>query len=313
MSDNEIVAALRADLAQSKDRCTTLLGMLFGFAVVLRSSTEFRNGIHNGTDVFEIKASTDRGHQILPKLNLAAEAGCLWLWADCGFQVIEVDERLAWSLMSTELRGVKPSMPWRSFVIKLPRRLLYTEVGSECLFAVVTAIAPGERAIQIQVHSDDGKSLHDCFSDISKMIERMDVFDEGVAVADFDRTEHERRLLDTVARLVAGVMLELETRASHTKRRPMRLSERIVLRKKNHTASHWVLSRPVVVDCREAVIESVTGVGGGRLSVRTLVRGHWRRQVCGKGRQDRKLIHIEPFWRGPEDGPIPIRPHVVPA
>jgi len=34
--------------------------------------------------------------------------------------------------------------------------------------------------------------------------------------------------------------------------------------------------------------------------VRHLVRGHWRWQVCGKGRAERRLIWIKPHWRGDE-------------
>jgi hypothetical protein len=36
--------------------------------------------------------------------------------------------------------------------------------------------------------------------------------------------------------------------------------------------------------------------------VRHLVRGHWRWQVCGKGRAERRLMWIRPHWRG-EDAP----------
>jgi hypothetical protein len=45
------------------------------------------------------------------------------------------------------------------------------------------------------------------------------------------------------------------------------------------------------------------------IGVRTLVAGHWRNQVCGVGRRDRRLTWIEPFWRGPREAPIsnPIR------
>lgn len=46
----------------------------------------------------------------------------------------------------------------------------------------------------------------------------------------------------------------------------------------------------------------------GPITVRTLVTGHYRNQVCGIGRQDRKRIWIQPFWRGssedPESNPI---------
>jgi hypothetical protein len=37
---------------------------------------------------------------------------------------------------------------------------------------------------------------------------------------------------------------------------------------------------------------------------RFLVRGHWRRQPCGVGRSETKLIWIAPHIRGPEDRPL---------
>jgi hypothetical protein len=48
---------------------------------------------------------------------------------------------------------------------------------------------------------------------------------------------------------------------------------------------------------------------GSSPTVRTLVQGHWRNQVCGPQWQERKLIWIQPFWRGPEFAEItnPIR------
>lgn len=36
------------------------------------------------------------------------------------------------------------------------------------------------------------------------------------------------------------------------------------------------------------------------LTYKTLVRGHWRNQACGTGRQERKMIWIEPHTRGPD-------------
>ena len=43
---------------------------------------------------------------------------------------------------------------------------------------------------------------------------------------------------------------------------------------------------------------------GDKLLVRTLVSGHWKQQPCGEGRRERKLIRIEPYWKGPVDGPL---------
>jgi hypothetical protein len=44
--------------------------------------------------------------------------------------------------------------------------------------------------------------------------------------------------------------------------------------------------------------------GGSPLLVRTLVSGHWKMQPCGPKQSERKLIRIEPFWRGPLDSPV---------
>ena len=49
----------------------------------------------------------------------------------------------------------------------------------------------------------------------------------------------------------------------------------------------------------------------GPLIVRTLVEGHWRNQAHGPRHSLRKLIFIEPFWRGPEDAPESIPTHVL--
>lgn len=39
-------------------------------------------------------------------------------------------------------------------------------------------------------------------------------------------------------------------------------------------------------------------------SHRWVVRGHWRWQACGVGRQERRRIWIHPFYKGPEDKPL---------
>jgi hypothetical protein len=55
--------------------------------------------------------------------------------------------------------------------------------------------------------------------------------------------------------------------------------------------------------------ESAVSGGGDKLLVRTLVSGHWKQQPCGPRNSERKLIRIEPFWRGPVDGALssPVR------
>lgn len=51
------------------------------------------------------------------------------------------------------------------------------------------------------------------------------------------------------------------------------------------------------------------GDGRRKITVRTLVSGHWRDQPCGRQRLDRKRIWIEPFWRGPDAAAITQKIH----
>jgi hypothetical protein len=54
------------------------------------------------------------------------------------------------------------------------------------------------------------------------------------------------------------------------------------------------------------------GEGARRqLTSRQFVRGFWRRQVHGPGRTLRKLMYVEPFWRGPDTAEVISRPYVV--
>lgn len=54
-----------------------------------------------------------------------------------------------------------------------------------------------------------------------------------------------------------------------------------------------------------------TNKAGGKPMVRFIVRGHWKRQAHGPGLQERKLIRIQPYYKG-EDFAVTInRPYLV--
>lgn len=115
------------------------------------------------------------------------------------------------------------------------------------------------------------------------------------------------RAMALARRLVLGSIAELDggmsSRTTCTGRRGSTLTS---------IPAHglWKLTRPVQVDVRRNCLEFCRG-GGRSPSVRTMVRGHWKRQPVGSGGNDRKWIHVEPYWRGPEEGAVAVRPHVV--
>jgi len=46
------------------------------------------------------------------------------------------------------------------------------------------------------------------------------------------------------------------------------------------------------------------------LEKRFIVRGHWKRQSFGEGRTQRRLIFVEPYWKGPANAPVLSRTYV---
>lgn len=67
---------------------------------------------------------------------------------------------------------------------------------------------------------------------------------------------------------------------------------------------------PIVIQKGEAE-SSVTGVGGGKLQVRFMVRGHWRQQPHGPGSRERKLLWIRPHYKGPDLAAVINKPYLV--
>lgn len=55
----------------------------------------------------------------------------------------------------------------------------------------------------------------------------------------------------------------------------------------------------------------IDGVEANRMLQRILVAGHWKMQPHGEGQKLRKLIHIEPYWRGPLNGETTNKPHLL--
>jgi hypothetical protein len=71
------------------------------------------------------------------------------------------------------------------------------------------------------------------------------------------------------------------------------------------------LALPVKVDMRQHVRDYLSSTIERVYKVRWVVRGHWRKQVCGVGRSERKRRWIEPYWKGPEKGTRIVREHQV--
>ncbi len=105
----------------------------------------------------------------------------------------------------------------------------------------------------------------------------------------------DRRLLYTLWRLMAEEQVVEQSEVSRSKKARRRGSSRM----RDATVRVLHLRRPRVDG------PSVASEGEGRsITVRHLVRAHWRQQAYGPGWSLRRPLLIAPHWRGPEDGPV---------
>ncbi len=226
-------------------------------------------------------------------------------WCELGFPCVEVAHRLAASLIATsmppEITDDLVKMPWSCFCFTAPAGLVADYE--------ITALALREpHGYSMISYLPLGGLFHLGFeTDLSSWADDLNPKFNAESKIEIDSTIP--RQVRTLGKLFVGTCAEISTyrpsiyaRASDAKRKLPHWSKRKL--------DVFKLTRPVEVDVRGFVKDYVTK--GLRLpTVQSLVRGHWKQQPCGSGRSERKFIHIEPYWRGPEDAPVAVRPHII--
>lgn len=127
----------------------------------------------------------------------------------------------------------------------------------------------------------------------------------------FDRAANdpEARIFQAVSRVVLGACMMMSVPGGLEECRRRARSKRF-RRGGPPSMTDLVLGNDVRIDVRTAVRDYVAH-GGSSPTVQSLVRGHWKYQPHGPKNSLRKLIHVEPYWRGPEDAPVVVRSHVL--
>lgn len=119
-----------------------------------------------------------------------------------------------------------------------------------------------------------------------------------------------RIVLNTLLYMTSGgAEIGLEIQADH---RLPKLTLGMTTKEKRKLAERKMRSSALIyVEVGKSVPNlGISGVGSA-LAVRQLVRGHWKRQPVGPGGQERKLILVEPYWRGPEMAEVIEKPYLV--
>jgi hypothetical protein len=121
----------------------------------------------------------------------------------------------------------------------------------------------------------------------------------------------EERIQQSAKRAVVGLLYTLQ-HTNHWRERVERSAAHRNIRENPPPHRIIFVGRDMTVKATPALRQFIRhGDGHGSPSVQTLVRGHTKRQICGPGGSLRKIIWVEPYWRGPEEAPILVRPYRV--
>jgi hypothetical protein len=239
-------------------------------------------------------------------------------WLGCGLPQVTMGHKYAAALLATSVpeqvhEFITP--PWRAFIIQVPNGLIFADNGrnqgrlTEVRSVFVLKFDESAKSKWCYIAMTDCPVLLWRFSpDIADLLRetlKANAYDGYSFLLDFEDVDDRASAL--IGRLVANSCLAMSDPTNLKAPRPMSAKAKAKAQKRGEpTVTTYVLGKPIKLDCRQVV--AAYGRGERQApSVQVLVRGHWKRQPCGPRRVDRKVIHVEPYWRGPEDAPINVR------
>lgn len=249
-------------------------------------------------------------------------------WAVHAFQRITTTHTYAAALMCSDAdRDVLEDIEvqWHAFMVIVPNGLLSfvdeeTKIENEYNRILVASFDGAATIILLNQHG--AKSSHRIIVQMSDSIARvLDV--ENVQLVHATNTESSleankvkvQRITILAKRMVAGLLLALQHQDNFkSKTHPAREGKNP---REHKEPAHRVVfvGKPLKVDCRPSIGDYIRNGSpkrkGAPPAVQFIVRGHYKRQVIGVGRAGRKVIWVEPYWKGPEEAPILTRPKKV--
>ena len=243
------------------------------------------------------------------------EAGCpcwtaqMWRWAEDGYSTLEaVDELYAASIMCTTGEGVVLAdlkLPGEVIAFRVPKSLLDFEVMFLCARF-------GQCDLQLRRPNYYIRGIADTLSEL--LIDEVPESDEGTpSWATSERrkyvrfpTDEEKRIFNLARHYVLGLLLAYPIQ-SNWKYKGLRLAQAKKLRGYAPQHRAYLLSRPTRADVREGVHQYIGGLSRKTPTTQWIVRGHYRNQACGPKMSERRVMWIEPYWKGDENAPVRVR------
>lgn len=251
-------------------------------------------------------------------------------WMDQGLPIFELSEDLLAGLVLTDpsnLITTDVRMPFPTFVVQLPSGFWWTSNNrgerSSGVLVMCHRYSTIDRKTEIKktgilLHllTTDGTGLWDraYWPDIPERLDQswlQVVAHNRTLIGEIEQSDLQLQL--QLRKLLANLCVHIaehgrgrrrdatgKTRRKQRKRKPKRAAKL-----DKPLVPVWTLGHGVKLG-RELIDAARADVGALRdrwqVTKRFCVRGHYRNQAHGPGRKLRKLIWIEPFWKGPRTG-----------
>lgn len=242
-------------------------------------------------------------------------------WCETGFPAATLSEKLLFSLLATKVPLSmidRVQMPWPAFLVTLPPNTLFlidpvTDKPSPIIFVLMSVL-------RIHEEEEEGGELMPRwgYSAVAENNISLDhtglkqlLWDEtdgriGTGIfSTFEMTTPDLRTQVLLRRLMVNMCLSLSDRSKWKQQTKSRLGK--LRQTKDPIRREYVYVGEVTYDARKEVRDYCAGRRGmSALSVQSIVAGHWKQQAYGPGRNSRKEMWIQPYWRGPEDALIAV-------
>lgn len=242
-------------------------------------------------------------HALILILPLAGLLGTAW--SETSFATVELGAKLAASLAATSIPpeyAANVVMPFRIVRIVVPPGVLDEDEAS----ILVARLDDGRFFTLAMTSLQGGHQQFGSLADFLRYRARAEALPADMRT---DRWVPFERVSELLHQIAVGTMIELDQRGKSAEPpAPRPGAPPAVDARGNPRVWTFKLTRPVKVDVRPAIRAYVAG-GGRSPTVQLLVRGHHRRVRTGPGRAEVRWAQVEPYWRGPEDAPVALRPH----
>jgi hypothetical protein len=253
---------------------------------------------------------------------------CMTKWIHCGAPRLVTDAKYAAAMMATKVTESLVDdiiIPWQSFRVELPPGLLdhdgytyQTVLLANFIDAKVGALMllegtrPGQDGEPFEVYDVCQVSAAENLATL--LLDRedganTDYLPDGAAREEY--RDAKARVLRLATRLIVGLLYTMQYTQHFKTAKPSLNDQRKHIRSGPPKHRTIFVGKPMKLDVRPAIRAFAEGRKHGAPAVQTLVRGHFKRQVVGVARSGRKVIWVEPYWRGPEEAPILARPYKV--